>query len=40
MVSIRKIDSFKDYGQCICISNGTVEAYVTVDIGARIIRFG
>ena len=40
MVSIREIDSFKNYGKCLCVSNGTIEAYVTVDIGPRIIRFG
>lgn len=40
MVSIKKIDEFLDYGKCVCITNGVIEAYVTVDIGPRIIRFG
>ena len=40
MVSTKTIDSFKDYGRCLCISNGVIEAYVTIDIGPRIIRFG
>ncbi len=40
MISTRIIDSFKDYGRCLCISNGVIEAYVTIDIGPRIIRFG
>lgn len=40
MVSIKEIESFKDYGRCICVTNGVIEAYVTVDIGPRIIRFG
>lgn len=40
MVSIKKIDEFSDYGKCVCITNGVIEAYVTVDIGPRIIRFG
>ena len=40
MVITKTIDSFKDYGRCLCISNGVIEAYVTIDIGPRIIRFG
>ena len=33
MVSIKKIESYKDYGKCLCITNGVIEAYVTTDIG-------
>ena len=40
MVSTKEIESFKDYGKCLCVTNGVIEAYVTVDIGPRIIRFG
>jgi len=40
MVEIKLIDSFKDYGKCVSISNGVIEAYVTVDLGPRIIKFG
>ena len=40
MVSKKEIESFKDYGKCLCVSNGVIEAYVTLDIGPRIIRFG
>lgn len=40
MVNTKEIESFKDYGKCLCITNGVIEAYVTVDIGPRIIRFG
>ena len=40
MVSTKIIESFKDYGKCLCITNGVIEAYVTIDIGPRIIRFG
>lgn len=40
MVKVGVIESYKDYGKCICISNGVIEAYVTVDLGPRIIRFG
>lgn len=30
---------FKDYGKCLKITNGIVEAVVTLDIGPRVIRF-
>ena len=40
MVSVKEIEAYKDYGKCVCITNGIIEAYVTVDIGPRIIRFG
>jgi hypothetical protein len=28
------------YGKCIQITNGKIEAVVTVDVGPRVIRFG
>lgn len=40
MVNVSIIDNYKKYGKCVCISNGVIEAYVTVDLGPRIIRFG
>ncbi len=40
MVTVKEIESFKDYGKCVSISNGVIEAFVTVDIGPRIIKFG
>lgn len=40
MVNVKEIESYKDYGRCVVISNGLIEAYVTVDLGPRIIRFG
>ena len=40
MVTVKEIESFMDYGKCVSISNGVIEAYVTVDIGPRIIKFG
>ncbi len=40
MIQKNIIENYKDYGKVLCISNGTVEAYVTVDIGPRIIRYG
>ncbi|WP_442602868.1 hypothetical protein [Paenibacillus sp. KN14-4R] len=38
-VTITK-DTYGDWGQCLYVSNGTVELVVTIDIGPRIIRFG
>ena len=40
MINVKEIESYKDYGRCVVISNGVIEAYVTVDLGPRIIRFG
>lgn len=40
MVKVEVIESYKDYGKVVAITNGVIEAYVTVDIGPRIIRFG
>lgn len=37
-IKIEKID-FKNYGRCLRISNGIVEAVATLDIGPRIIKF-
>ncbi len=40
MVTVKEVESYKNYGKCVSISNGVIEAYVTVDIGPRIIKFG
>lgn len=40
MVEKKIIEEYKDYGRVLSISNGAVEAYVTIDVGPRIIRFG
>lgn len=40
MVVVKEIESFKEYGRCVSISNGVIEALVTVDLGPRIISFG
>ena len=40
MVNVKQIENYKSYGKCLCITNGVIEAYVTVDLGPRIIRFG
>lgn len=38
-VTIRET-SYKDFGRCIEVSNGVIDAYITVDVGPRVIRFG
>lgn len=40
MIEKKIIDSYKDYGRVLSLSNGVIEAFVTVDIGPRIIKFG
>lgn len=40
MVETKIIESYKNYGKCLCITNGIIECYVTLDLGPRIIRFG
>lgn len=37
-IEITKIN-FKNFGQCLKITNGIIEAVVTIDIGPRVIRF-
>jgi len=39
MFNTKIIDSYKDYGKCLSISNSVIEAYVTIDVGPRIIYF-
>ena len=36
----KKIKDYKNYGKVLSLSNGVIEALVTVDVGPRIIRFG
>jgi hypothetical protein len=31
---------YKNFGECLKLSNGIVEAFITIDIGPRIIRYG
>ena len=38
-IGIEKI-SYKNFGECLKITNGIVEAVVTIDVGPRVIRFG
>ncbi len=40
MHKIIEIENYKDYGKCLSISNDTIEALVTLDVGPRIIYFG
>lgn len=40
MIEKKIIESYKAYGRVLCLSNGVIEAYVTLDVGPRIIRFG
>ena len=40
MVIVKRIENFKNYGNCVSISNGIIEALVTIDLGPRIISFG
>ncbi len=35
-----EIKDYLNYGRVLSITNGTIEAYITVDVGPRIIRFG
>ena len=39
MIDIKET-TYGQWGNCIRISNGSIELYATVDIGPRIIRFG
>ena len=40
MIKKTEISSFMDYGKVVCISNGIIEALVTLDLGPRVISFG
>ncbi len=38
-MEIKEID-YENFGHCVLITNGIIDAVVTVDFGPRIIRFG
>ena len=40
MITKTVLESYKQYGRVLCVSNEIAEAYVTLDVGPRIIRFG
>ena len=35
-----KVIEYKDYGKCLCMTNGVIDVVVTTDFGPRIIRYG
>lgn len=35
-----EIKNYLNYGQVLSLSNGVIEAFITIDVGPRIIRFG
>ena len=39
-VEITVVENYKRFGRCLKLSNGQIEALVTVDVGPRIISFG
>lgn len=40
MVQYYEIENYENYGRCLAVSNGIIEAYVSIDVGPRILRFG
>ena len=40
MIKTTEISSYKEFGKVLCITNDVIEAYITLDVGPRIIRFG
>lgn len=38
-IDIKELD-YENYGKCVSVSNGIIEAVVTIDVGPRIVRFG
>jgi len=36
---ITEIVNYKDFGKCLRLDNGKIEAYLTLDVGPRIIKF-
>lgn len=40
MVKLNTVESYKEYGKCVEITNGVISALVTTEIGPRIISFG
>lgn len=40
MITVNELKKYKDYGRCLHLSNGVIEAVVSLDIGPRILRFG
>lgn len=40
MIKVKNAGTYKDYGKVLSVSNGTVEALVTTDLGPRVIFYG
>lgn len=40
MITLTELNAYKEYGRTLCVTNGTIEAFITLDVGPRIIRFG
>ena len=40
MITVKNAGTYKDYGNVLSVSNGTVEALVTTDLGPRVIFYG
>ena len=38
-IDIKELE-YENYGKCVSVSNGIIEAVVTVDLGPRFVRFG
>lgn len=38
MALVYEVKEFSTFGKCLCINNGVMELYVTVDVGPRIIK--
>ena len=38
-INVTTLD-YKNYGKCVCIENGTIQVYVSVDVGPRILWYG
>ena len=32
--------NYKNFGNCVCIENGTIKLIATIDVGPRIVFFG
>lgn len=39
-VQVNILESYKNYGRCLKLENGTLEILITIDVGPRIIYFG
>lgn len=40
MITVKEIENYKDYGRVVSVTNGCIKAYITVDLGPRVIFFG